>query len=115
MIYTKMNVHERVDEPFELSGDNLSLTLPNQALTINEILRRSGVIDMGKQMYYDEDPDHDFLLPTESNGFDLSDVTEIASAISTRAERRKAAAAAASAEALADAQPAAAAAGTPPT
>lgn len=90
MIYTHMNAHLMVQKDFELSHIKSSLTIPDQSLTINEILRRSGVLDMAKPIYYDENPDHDSLLPTEANGFDLSDVSATAEAVAVRQTKRKA-------------------------
>lgn len=99
MIYTKYTIQGKEQENFELSHTKVSLTIPDQSLTINEILRRSGVIDIAKDIYYDENPDHDSILDTERNGFDLSDVSATANAVAIRAAERKAKAEALSEEA----------------
>lgn len=70
--------------------EGISLTVPNQSLTIREILSRSGVLDVGQSVYYDVDPDHDSLLPTDSRDFDLSDISTISEEIVTRRTARKA-------------------------
>lgn len=83
MITTQLN-HKETYIPIQREA-GLSLTVPNQALTIREILRRSGVIDVGKQVYYDQEPDHDNADPTQvGSGFDLSDATEMLNNISQR-------------------------------
>ena len=74
MITTQFNHLENCKDCFE-KVKGISLTVPNQALSIHEILRRSGVIDSGLPVYYDDNPDHDDVDPTTVSGFDLSDVS----------------------------------------
>ena len=71
MITTQFNHLENCSDSFE-KVKGISLTVPNQSLTIREILRRSGVIDSGLPVYYDDNPDHDSVDPTTVSGLALS-------------------------------------------
>lgn len=89
MITTQLNHQTDSYECFE-HPKGISLTVPNQALTIREILRRSGVIDAGLPFYFDDDPSHERLDPTLSSDFDLSDATKISNEILASQSRRQA-------------------------
>ena len=89
MITTQLTHKENRKDSYEYTTQ-ISLTVPNQSLTIREILTRSGVIDSGLPMYYDENPTHDGILPTDTRDFDLSDVQTISEEIVERRAMRKA-------------------------
>lgn len=65
----------------------VSLTVPDQSMTIQEILRRFATgqtIGVGKQIYYDDLDDFDQIDPTLDPNFDLSDVSLIRNEIKER-------------------------------
>jgi len=92
----------------------VSLTVPDQSLTVREILVRFAnhqPVDGDRSYYYDGYDSFDDADPTASPDFDLADATHLAQQVVQEADRRKAKAKAISEEAqrrVADEQKAAA-------
>lgn len=89
MITSQLNHKQERPNTYEVFS-GVSLTVPDQSLSIREILRRSGVIDSGKSIYYDENPDHDNVDPTQNGNFDYADAVAISQTLAERRSERKA-------------------------
>lgn len=89
MLITQFTYLQNVSDRYSCERSKLpSLTVPNQSLTIREILSRSGVLSVSKSIYHDGLDDFDACDPTLRPDFDLSDVTEISREISNKRKQR---------------------------
>lgn len=92
VILTNMNYNENIESSVRYAKKQTrpSLTVPDQSLTIEEILKRFVVgesLPIGKNVYHDgEDPDFNDYDPTLDPNFDLADATQIKMQIAERKE-----------------------------
>lgn len=91
------NVMDRMLTPTIDLGEDIdyktSLTIPDQSMSIREIIQRfssGGNIDrMAKPVYYDGLDDYDQADPTLRGDFDLSDATAISQEIADRLKEKE--------------------------
>lgn len=93
---TPYNYHEQITDEVQYSfNDEASETIPDQSLTIEEILMKFAqgeTVHLGSTFYYesnDESASFDDIDPTKDPAFDLADVSEIQASIEIRKRLRK--------------------------
>lgn len=72
-------------------NDEASLTIPNQALSIDTIIKmftRGEPVEAGKSVYYDNIDDFDQFDQTLDKNFDLSDYSEMKRLLKDEEQRR---------------------------
>lgn len=85
-----LNNLQRLDfsNPYEVQSDTVSLTVPNQSMTVREIVERfvrgQDIDSISHDVYYDGLEDYDRADPTLRPDFDLSDYSAISEEIEER-------------------------------
>lgn len=73
------------------AGGGISLTLPDDSYSVEDLLRRyaNGIMPpVGRNVYFEDDPDFDNIDPTLDPSFDLSDATAIMQDLETKIKHR---------------------------